>query len=114
MSNIPSIITSLVGALLSLLFGLFPALAKWFESKPQATKQLIMLGLIALATVIIFGLAFAGIGEGLGIPPMECNTEGILAAIMAFIQAVIANAGTYKATNYIVDTFQAKRQSWYS
>lgn len=102
-----NLINSLVAAILSLLFGFYPPLAKWFESLTQAKKQLVMLGLIAVATMIIFGCAFLGYGQGLGIEKLEPTLENIVVAIMAFIQAVIANAGTYKATNYIAETFQA-------
>ncbi len=103
-------ITNLSAFLLSLAFSFYPSLADWFDEKTKDQKQLIMIGLLFVATLLIYGASFLGIGHVFGLPDLQFNTENILQAIMAFVQAIVINAGTYKTTNYIAQRVGESRR----
>lgn len=77
----------LVGAVLSLVFGHFPPAADWFEMLDRRWKPLFMLGALLVVTL----------GKLLFICRMEwsCIELNYEAALWGWLQAVIANQGTY-------------------
>ncbi len=103
-------ITSLASFLLSLAFSFYPSLSDWYEQKGKDEKQLIMIGLLFLATVLIYGASFLGIGSYFFLPDLQFTTETLVQAILAFVQAIVINAGTYKTTNYIADRYSTNRR----
>ncbi len=86
----------LAGVVISLLFTYFPYLKERFSALRPDYQQLIMIGVLAL---LVFGqLGLGCLGKD---ATFQCTQEGAWQALQAFVTAVIANAGTYKATEYI-------------
>lgn len=86
----------LAGVVVSLLFSFVPGFKEWFGKLTSEKKQLFMLGLLAVVVAARFGLSCAGRDQ-----TFICSWDGAWMALEAFVAAVIANQGTYKATNYI-------------
>lgn len=88
----------IAGALLSLLFSLFPKVKEWYASKEQDTKSLVMIAALAIVSVIIF----AGSCYDLGLPyQVTCDKQGIVGLVMIFLAALGANQPTYLITRYL-------------
>lgn len=93
------------GVVLSLVFSYVPGLSTKYAELSETTKRLIMLGMLALVSVAVVGLACAGFGEDLGIY-ITCDKDGFVGVIKAFIMAMIANQSTFKlspVTNAVRD-----------
>jgi hypothetical protein len=87
---------AMAGTILSLVFAYFPYLKDKFEVLRPDYKQLIQIGLLA---VLVFGrVGLSCLGKD---NTFTCNNDGLWNALIAWGVAVIANAGVYKATNYI-------------
>lgn len=86
----------LAGALLSLLFAYVPGFKTWYEKLPSGTKQLVMLAAIFAIVGGAYGVGCLGYFDY-----YECNQAGVFDALVAFVLAIAANAGVYKATNYV-------------
>lgn len=86
----------LAGALLSLLFAYVPGVKGWYEKIPPDYKQLVMLGSIFIVVAGRFGLSCLGKDT-----QFACSYDGGYEALKAFVLAIAANAGVYKATSYI-------------
>ena len=89
------------GVVLSLVLSYFPWLKDKFEALSSAYKQLVTLGLAAVIGLIIFGLGCAGWAEGLGLPVMECSTNGIQQLIKMIVQVAGGAIVTYGGTKYL-------------
>lgn len=89
----PEIIVALAAALLSLVFGYFPALRDWYESKSSNVQGAIMLGLLALLS---FGgflpVCFGWFTESI---PLTCDQAGVSQAVRLFVYAIAINQGIY-------------------
>jgi len=57
----PELIASIVGVALSWLFAWFPGLRTWYANLKPAVKSGIMLGMLGLASVAVYLLAFYGV-----------------------------------------------------
>lgn len=85
-----------IAVVVSLLAWYIPKFKDWFASLESAKKQLFMVGLIFIVTLGAVGLSALGF---LSIYTGPTWREWIWYPLVDFVAAVIANAGTYKATN---------------
>lgn len=83
-------IAAVAGILLSLLFSYVPGARDWFDGLEGTHKRLVMLGLLAVASIGIFTLGCAGIVEGL-----PCTQDGAVGVLKLFIAAMVTNQATY-------------------
>lgn len=97
----PELIAGIVGMATSWLFSWFPALRTWYAALKPEVKSFIMLGLMALASVAIYLLAFYGIIE---------TTEqiSIIKLVTIFFIATTLNQVTYSITPELPDVIEAK------
>lgn len=95
------IISAIAGALLSLVFSYVPGAKSWFDSLDGAHKRLVMLGMLALAAVLVMGLACSGLAGDFGVQA-TCDRSGIVALIRVFIAAAIANQTTFLLSPQVV------------
>ena len=79
-----------VGVFLSLVFSYVPGVESWFELLAGTTKRLIMLGLLVLASVVIFGISCAGFGGDFGVA-IECSKAGAIGLLKVLFAAVVGN-----------------------
>lgn len=87
---------ALAGVVLSLFFTYFPYLKDKYAQLRPDYQQLIQLGVLA---ILVFGRVGLGcLGKD---ATFQCSTDGLWQAIQAYILAILANAGMYKATEYI-------------
>lgn len=86
----PELLSEIAGVLLSLAFGYVPGLQQWYGALEGIYKRLIMLGLLLLVAAAAYGLACAGVLQG-----VVCSEEGLLRLVKVFIAAAIANQATY-------------------
>lgn len=101
-SYTPDLITMVVGAVLSLLFNYFPVLNVWYAALKTEVKSGIMIGLLAVASVVIYLLSLYGIIE----------VEGPITWIMVlrtFVLAMVANQSAYIISPQTVAVKEAKR-----
>lgn len=82
------------GVLLSLIFSYVPGANAWFAAKDANVKRLIMLGLIAVVTGVVFGMSCWSVTAS-WVPDLTCTTEGLKGLLAAFAVAVIANQAAY-------------------
>lgn len=87
-SYTPDLITMVVGAVLSLLFNYFPTLNVWYAALKTEVKSGIMIGLLAVASVVIYLLSLYGIIE------ISQPVDWVL-VLRTFILAVVANQSAY-------------------
>ena len=85
------LIAAVAGILLSLFFSYVPGLNKKFAALQSDYKRLIMLAALAIASIGVFGVACLGWFD-VGV---ECNQDGALAVLQAFVLALIANQSAY-------------------
>lgn len=88
-----------VAVVISLAAKYIPKFNSWYSALTSATKQLVMLG-------TIFVLAALGsLGSYLGLVAIYPTDMGLVGYLwypfVDFVIAVLANAGAYKATNYL-------------
>ena len=101
-SYTPDLITMVVGAVLSLLFNYFPVLNVWYAALKTEVKSGIMIGLLAVASVVIYLLSLYGIIE----------VEGPITWIMVlrtFVLALVANQSAYIISPQTVAVKEAKQ-----
>ena len=87
-------VAGIAGALLSLIFSYVPGLNSKFAALPKETEQLIMAGLMLLATVIIMGLGCYKVIQ----INLTCDQNGWVQAIWIFISAIMGNQSVYRLT----------------
>ena len=95
MNDLPSLLASIAGILLSLAFAYVPGLSDWYANQTAQIKSLIMLlALIGAA----FGSYAAACWQLFDIPGLTCTEGGARVLVSAFIMALAANQSTYLAT----------------
>jgi len=57
----PELIAGVVGAAISWIFAWFPGLRTWFAALKSEIKSAIMLGLLAIASVVVYLLVYYGV-----------------------------------------------------
>lgn len=85
-----------VAVLISLLAWYIPGFKTWYEGLEAAKKQLFMLGILFIIVVVVAGLSAIGF---LSVYTGPTWKEWIWYPLVDYVMAVIANAGTYVATN---------------
>jgi len=85
------------GVLLSLVFGYFPWLSKWYDTVSPEYKKLIMAGALLAVALGIVGIACSGNGELFGVV-VTCDKAGFAETLKVFVAALIANQATYTIT----------------
>lgn len=85
----PETLLIIAGAALSLVFSYVPGVAPKFNTLDGTWKRLVMLGLLAAITGIVYGLACANIVSG-----VSCTQAGFTDLVKTFIMALIANQAT--------------------
>lgn len=93
------------GVLLSLAGFYLPYFNGWYAKKSPEGKQLVMLGLMALVSVVTVGLSMLGV---ISVYSADIKLAW-WPALVDFGAAVVANATTYKSTDKINDA--VKRRS---
>lgn len=88
-----------IGVLVVLLAWYIPGFKNWYETLAPEKKQLFMVGLLFAVVVIVAGLSAL---EFLSVYAGPTWKEWVWFPLVDFVIAVIANAGVYKATNYIL------------
>ena len=83
------------GTLLSLGFSYLPGLSRRYAELTAEQKRLVMLGLLALVSLAVFGLACLGEIAWDLFPAVTCNQRGAVGLLKTFVLAVIANQATY-------------------
>jgi hypothetical protein len=82
-------ITWLAGLILAVVFRWFPVLAENYEAQTTATKQIVMLGALVVATVGIFAAGCGGLYEAV----VACTQDGALSLARGFLGALAVNQG---------------------
>ena len=90
-------LSSISGVLLSLAFSYIPGLSRWYGSKDEDVKRLIMLGLIVLTGAAVFGLACGGLASDFGIG-LTCDKAGVISLLKSIGAAAIFNQTAYALT----------------
>ena len=88
------VLIGVAGSLLSLLFEFFPGFKDWYAPKAVQFKRLFMAVLLALAAVVLFGLACSGILGNLNWQ-LACSAEGAWMLFKLFGIAVTSNQVTH-------------------
>ena len=88
------VLVGVAGALLSLLFEYVPGFKNWYEKKTPKQKRLWMLLILAVAALILFVLACAGILGALNWT-LTCDTEGAWTLFKLFGIAATGNQVTH-------------------
>lgn len=96
MTDLPttSLIATIAGAILSALFTYVPGLSGWYDHQAPQLKGLVMLGCMALASVVIYAARcwdFYPVA-------VTCDDAGIKTLVVAFIFAVVGAQGAHGAT----------------
>lgn len=97
MNDLPSVIPSIAGIVLSLAFKYIPGLAPWYDAQSAQTKSLVMLASLVGAVVVIMvagcaNLAFPGVCEGTG------WRDVLQGFVLALVATTTANQATYLVT----------------
>jgi hypothetical protein len=87
-------LTMFASVLLSLVFSYVPGANTWFAEKTTNIKRLIMLGLLALISGAVFGMACWSVTAS-WFPNLYCTTEGLKGLLVSFGMAVIANQAAF-------------------
>ncbi len=86
-----------VGIGLSLGFSYIPGLKGWFDALESQKKQMVMGASLVVGAGVVFGLACANLGAGMGIS-VACTKEGAIGFGQVLVQALIANQSVYLIT----------------
>lgn len=87
-----------IAVIISILAWYVPKFKTWYQGLEPENKQLFMLGILALVTIATTLLSYFGF---LKVYTGATWQEWVWYPIVDFGIAVVANAGTYKATNRI-------------
>ncbi len=94
-NDLPSLLASIAGVLLSLAFAYIPGLSDWFGQQSSQTKSLLNLGCLALAALGAYAVTCWQI---FNIPGLTCSEPSVRTLVAAFLTALAVNQGTYLAT----------------
>ena len=86
----PEQLVALFGAVLAFAFGYFPWLKDWFEGLSSVWKPLVNAGLL-----LVLALALVGLSCGGFVDYFACGVEGVLAALILWVKALLINQLTY-------------------
>jgi hypothetical protein len=99
------VLASLAGGVLALAAEYLPGFSDWFARLDGRQKRLLMVGLLALVSLAVYGVACAGLaGElfplvgslaGQVLPALRCDEAGAIALAQAFLSALAVNQGVY-------------------
>ena len=89
-----TVLLGIVGALLSLLMEYVPGFDKWYAPKPSGAKRLIMIGLLAIATGLVFILACSGVLGALNWQ-VACTEQGAWLLVQLAFAAATGNQITH-------------------
>lgn len=81
---------AIVGAALAFLFAYIPGFANWFNPLEATVKRLIMLGLLVVASVIVFGLSCSGVASY-----VQCTQAGVWEFVKILGTAIIMNQSLF-------------------
>ena len=90
----PELLTSICAVALSLAASYLPGFSGWYANLDGSLKRLLMLGMLAAAASLIYGLACAGLAESLGLAA-SCDQPGALALGRLFLAALISNQAVF-------------------
>ena len=90
----PEALVAIVAAVLALVFDWSPFVAKWYNDLSEVVKRVIMGGLLALTSIIIF----SGDCYGLFNTVVECTWPGAAELFKLFAEALVINFGVHKVT----------------
>jgi hypothetical protein len=93
----PELLSAIAGMMLSLLASYLPGFSGWFDRLEAIHKRLVMLGLLAAASLAIVGLSCAGVGSSFGLT-LTCDQDSGILAVQAFLLALVANQSAYLIT----------------
>ena len=100
-------LTMFASVVLSLIFSYVPGANSWFGGKTTNTKRLIMLGLLAVITGAVFGMACWSVTAS-WVPDLTCTTEGLKGLLVSFGMAVIANQAAFSISPEVRAVTEAK------
>lgn len=89
----------ILGVLISVLAWYIPGFKTWYDKLPPQTKQLFMVGVLAIIDLAVVGLSLANF---LHIYTGATWQAWVWYPLVDFVIALLANSGTYKATNYML------------
>jgi len=92
MSDVQLVILS--SAFLSLLFSYVPGLSDAYSAKSPTFKRLVMLVLLAVVSLIVFGLSCAGFAPFFNIT-VACNQAGAIDLLSMFVLALTTNQAVF-------------------
>jgi hypothetical protein len=110
-------LAAVAGVVLSLAFSYIPGVRTAFAGLMPEVKRLVMLGLLAVVTIILTLLTCNGIVD----TGVACDQNGIIRIVWTFILAMIANQTTYQispqppdvqAAAYAAKTDEHNVRSW--
>lgn len=104
------LLASYSGILLTLIFSYVPGLNEKYAGLSDTYKKLIMLGMLALVSLGVVGLACSGFGADFGVD-VACDKNGFVAVIKAFVFALVANQAAYKLSP---ETSAVREAKYYS
>ena len=87
-------LASYAGIVLSLGLAYIPKLAEWYDSQTPKAKAGIMALLLAVVSLVIYGLSCAGLAAQFGLN-IVCDQDGAVQLVQIFIAALIANQSIY-------------------
>lgn len=90
----PEILAGIAGVLLSLAFSYVPGVSVAFASLKPESKRLIMAGMLAIISVILYLLNCKSI-LWIG---LTCDQTGIIQLVTIFISSIVANQGAFSLT----------------
>jgi hypothetical protein len=90
------LLSSVAGAVLSLLFSYLPGLSSWYGTLIGDKKRLIMLGMLALVAGSMYALDCGGVLIKFA-PSLAgmCSVDGWVDVLRAFVFAAIANQSAF-------------------
>lgn len=94
-----------LAVLISVLSWYIPGFKDWYQSLKSEKKQLFMVGILAVITLVVVILSYF---DFLKIYSGTTWQEWVWYPVVDFGIAVITNAGVYKATNYMLGGGKAK------
>ena len=99
----PTLLSSLAGITLSLIFSYIPGISSLYEALTATYKRLVMLFLLAVVSIGAFGFACLGwlslfYDQGAVPGAVACTEQGGVELLTAFVLALVANQSTYLIT----------------
>jgi len=90
--NLAVVILGVVGVVIQLVFKFMPVVKQWYEK--QVNKGPIMLAVVAVVSVIYFGLSCTSLGAEFGVT-VSCTQAGVVALAKAIFLIASGNQLTY-------------------